>query len=118
MFYLLVKDYERVLFQLAEEQQYESTNNQMLQESFLRIKRMEQLFDWVTDIIHNKPDETHSSSFKKAIQMLSDYCTNGEWMHDYELDEQGLLPPDLKRGVLSQDGLYDLLSETAEIKIG
>ncbi len=27
------------------------------------------------------------------------------------LDELGLLPEDLKRGVLSQDGLYDLLDE-------
>ena len=28
---------------------------------------------------------------------------------DYEADERGELPPDLKRGVLSQDALYDLL---------
>jgi hypothetical protein len=29
----------------------------------------------------------------------------------YEADERGELPPDLKRGVLSQDALYDLLEE-------
>lgn len=28
---------------------------------------------------------------------------------DYEADEAGLLPADLKRGVLSQDGIDDLL---------
>ena len=33
---------------------------------------------------------------------------------DYEADERGELPPDLKRGVLSQDALYNLL-EGAEL---
>ena len=31
-------------------------------------------------------------------------------------DEAGLLPPDLKRGVLSEDGVYDLLSEYDTLK--
>jgi len=35
---------------------------------------------------------------------------SGQWLADYELDEAGGLPPDLKRGVLSEDGLYNLLS--------
>lgn len=45
------------------------------------------------------------------FQVLSDYMDNGEWLADYEADENGLLPADMKRGVLSQDGLYDLLRE-------
>ena len=38
--------------------------------------------------------------------------TSVEWQNDYEADERGEFPPDLKRGVLSQDALYDLLEET------
>ena len=30
---------------------------------------------------------------------------------DFEADEAGKLPPDLKRGVLSEDGVYDILSD-------
>ncbi len=42
---------------------------------------------------------------------LRDYYENGQWLRDYEADERGELPSDLKRGVLSQDGLWDLLNE-------
>jgi hypothetical protein len=34
-----------------------------------------------------------------------------DWRKDFEADEAGKLPKDLKRGVLSEDGLYDLLSD-------
>ena len=47
-----------------------------------------------------------------AIQAgLEEYYTSGEWREDYEADEAGLFPVDLKRGVLSQDGVYDLLEQ-------
>ena len=32
-------------------------------------------------------------------------------MEDYEADEAGELPEDLKRGILSEDGLYNLPAE-------
>ena len=41
---------------------------------------------------------------------LREYYENGQWLRDYEADERGELPGDLKRGVISQDGLWDLLS--------
>ena len=47
----------------------------------------------------------------EALALLETYCTSSEWREDYEADERGELPPDLKRGVLSQDALYDLLEE-------
>lgn len=107
-----VKDYERALFQPSEKQNLsENMDCRIFQEALLRIKRMEQLFDLVTDMTYHAPDEPSSPSVAEAIQTLSDYYTNGDWLHDYELDEKGLLPPELKRGVLSQDGLYNLLSE-------
>ena len=40
---------------------------------------------------------------------LVDYYESGQWLKDYEADERFELPRDLKRGVLSQDGLWDLL---------
>ncbi len=41
---------------------------------------------------------------------LREYYENGQWLLDYEADERGELPATLKRGVLSQDGLWDLLA--------
>ena len=42
---------------------------------------------------------------------LIDYYESGQWLRDYEADERGELPVTLKRGVLSQDGLWDLLNK-------
>ena len=43
---------------------------------------------------------------------LMDYYFGGQWLLDYQADERGELPPDLKRGILSQDGLWNLLTES------
>ena len=65
-----------------------------------RVERYERLFD-----------EVAAQSDPKKLAELDAYYTSGLWRDDYEADERGELPPDLKRGVLSQDGLYDLLEE-------
>ncbi len=46
---------------------------------------------------------------------LEAYLASPEWKEDYEADEAGKLPVSLKRGVLSQDGLYNLLDRFAEL---
>lgn len=52
----------------------------------------------------------------REFALLSDYVDSGEWRADYEADEAGLLPAGMKRGVLSQDGLDDLLREWMALK--
>ena len=42
---------------------------------------------------------------------LEDYYGSRRWMDDFEADEAGRLPDDLKRGVLSEDAVYDLITE-------
>ena len=64
-----------------------------------RITYMEALFDRALET-------------KEIPRELLDYYTGGQWLQDYEAEERGELPPDLKRGVLSQDGLWDLMAET------
>ena len=63
-----------------------------------RVEHYERLFD-----------EAAISLDPEKLAALDAYYTSGLWREDYEADERGELPPDLKRGVLSQDGLYDLL---------
>ena len=45
------------------------------------------------------------------LSVLLDYYENGQWLRDYRMDEQGLLPSDLKRGILSEDGFYNYLQQ-------
>ena len=54
-------------------------------------------------------------SIRDDIRALSAYYEDSLWREDFEADEAGLLPPDLKRGVLSEDGVYNLLSDYAEL---
>lgn len=49
------------------------------------------------------------ASYSALLRMLKQYYEGGQWLHDYELDELGLLPQSLKRGVLAQDAVYDFL---------
>lgn len=46
-----------------------------------------------------------------SILALSDYYNGPLWRLDFEADEAGLLPSDLRRGVLSEDAVYNLLSD-------
>ena len=45
------------------------------------------------------------------LKALSEYYISDAWKRDYAADEAGLLPKDMKRGVLSEDGIYNLLEE-------
>lgn len=51
------------------------------------------------------------ASLREDLGALEHYYGSEDWREDLSCDERGLLPPDLKRGVLSQDEVYDLLRE-------
>ena len=81
-------------------------------ETVERICRMERYFDAICAAVESAPHVLRGDeSMEAMLRSLMSYYENGQWLSDYELDEQGLLPPWLKRGVLSEDGVYDLLSE-------
>ena len=67
-----------------------------------RIKEMEEIYDRV----------------RKDMAALKEYEESGLWLQDYETDERGELPRDLKRGVLSQDGLDEVFEEAKALEIG
>ena len=46
---------------------------------------------------------------------LAAYYASDSWKSDFADDEAGLLPRDLRRGVLSEDGIYHLLEAYAEL---
>ena len=80
-------------------------------EAVERIQQMEQLFDRVSEILRKRgSDSCKDKELSEHLGLLAEYMDSGLWRQDYELDESGALPPNLKRGVLSQDGLYDLLT--------
>ena len=86
-------------------------------EQIERIRCMEQLFDFVSESIMELPTTLDKyDKIQEAIATLSDYYSSNEWKQDYADDEVGLLPKDLKRGVLSEDGIWNLLSDWRELE--
>jgi len=81
-------------------------------ETIERISHFEQLLDTVTPVL--KDLETVLDRFddiQEAVQELSAYYGSESWHADLAEDEAGNLPADLKRGVLSEDAIYDVLSD-------
>ena len=77
-----------------------------------RIRHMEELYDLATEAMKEQPmsASTHAMALV-AMAELAAYYGSDVWKLDFADDEAGLLPKDLKRGVLSEDGLWNLLSE-------
>ena len=55
---------------------------------------------------------------QEDIAALERYYGSEAWKQDYADDEAGLLPADLKRGVLSEDGIWNLLEDVRELNDG
>ena len=77
-----------------------------------RITHMEGLLDKSTEVIARLEQALEDfAALQPGIAELEAYYTSPQWRKDFEADEAGKLPKDLKRGVLSEDGIYDLLTD-------
>ena len=86
-------------------------DNHAIPEAIARIAAMELCFDTLRAATLA---ESHSLCYKTLLQILLRYYEGGQWLRDFSLDEQGLLPRDLKRGVLSEDGVYNFLCQISQ----
>lgn len=80
-----------------------------------RIREMERRLDISDDAVKRLSEALDFyETNQKAIKKLFDYYGSTLWMKDYEDDEAGKLPEELKRGVLSEDAVYDLITDHHE----
>ncbi len=79
-----------------------------------RIKWMEQRFNNAMATIKDGSADS-LKAIKEDVAELSKYYGSELWKLDFAADEARNLPPDLKRGVLSEDGIWNLLSDYREI---
>jgi hypothetical protein len=78
---------------------------------------MEQLLNESTAAI-SALDEAiaHYRAVQEKIAELQHYYENGQWSEDFDADRDGKLPKSLPRGVLTEDAIYDLLSDRSRMK--
>ena len=74
---------------------------------------MEQRFNYALAVIKNGTVDSQKA-IKDDIAELSKYYGSELWKLDFAADEAGHLPPALKRGVLSEDGIWNLLADYHE----
>ena len=83
---------------------------------FDRIRRMEEILTEASSAIHALSDALEQyESLLPAIKELTAYYESPLWRQDFEDDCAGNLPKDLRRGVLSEDAVYNLLTEIREL---
>lgn len=54
-------------------------------------------------------------AIQPQLQALSDYYGSSQWYADRDDDEAGRLPTELRRGVLSEDGAYNVLMDHQQL---
>ena len=88
------------------------TTSKLVEKVIARVKKMEQYMDEVSEVLKNCPESMkENEEIRLKIKEEESYQESGQWLLDYKCDERGELPPDLKRGVLSEDMLYNLLCD-------
>ena len=81
-------------------------------EQIERIRHYESLLDRIAPVLENLEEALDAfDGIQDDVKELSAYYESDEWRDDFEADDAGKLPADLKRGVLSEDGIYDVLSD-------
>lgn len=53
--------------------------------------------------------------YQAKIQELEAYYTSQQWKDDFAMDEEGKFPKRLKKGVFSEDGIYNMLERNKEL---
>ena len=88
------------------------TNKELLK----RVREMETRFDEVYRLVAEIDSSISDyEDLKPEVEALRGYMESGQWKADFEADEAGAIPAEVKRGVLAEDGLYDLLKDVDEI---
>ena len=81
-----------------------------------RIQEMSQRLEHAAGALRSF--ETALGALREAqedIAVLETYYTSRLWRKDFEDDEAGKVPRDIDRGVLSEDAVYDLLTDNRRL---
>lgn len=90
------------------------TDGETAEKQIGRICYYESVLDHAEQALKAEAEPENDPELAGKIRELDAYYGSEEWKRDFAADEAGILPPDLKRGVLSEDGIYNVLQEYAE----
>ena len=83
-----------------------------------RIRQMEECLDQASLAVKELSAALEQyENAQEAIRELNKYLGSRQWQQDCKADEEEKLPKDLKRGVLSEDGIWNVLEESHQANI-
>ena len=83
-----------------------------------RINKNEKILNKSIDIINNLEQDLHTfKNIQKQIKELSDYYGSNEWYQDIDDYDNNRLSKKINAGILSEDGIYNMLEDNKEIAI-
>ena len=86
-------------------------------EQIERIAYMEQILDEATEAASSLSEALEKyGAVQDKLQELIAYYSSEQWRQDFDDDSTGKIPQDLKRGVLSEDAVYNLLADISDLK--
>ena len=78
---------------------------------------MEQILDEAAEAVSSLSEALEKyCAVQDKLQELAAYYSSAQWRQDFDDDSTGKLPSDLKRGVLSEDAVYNLLADITNLK--
>ena len=80
-------------------------------EQIARIEAYEADMNEARRLLAAPPSSESSGALVEKMARLEAYYGSDDWKQDFADDEAGRLPKDLRRGVLSEDGIYNLLEQ-------
>ena len=77
-----------------------------------RITRYETMLNEVTETLRKAEQAIDEyEAVRPKVEALEQYYTSPTWKRDFKASEEGKLPADLPAGVLSEDGINDVLDD-------
>lgn len=88
-----------------------------MDEQIERIRQMEHRLERASEVLGRLDavlDEYEA--VQEDLRALDQYLGSPEWRANCRADEAGMLPEDLHRGALSEDGIWNVLDRHREIR--
>ena len=98
------KNQDEELFEMFRFEKQLPASAEAIQAQICRITYYETIMQRIMQLDEDAPER------KELLGELTAYYESAAWKRDFTADEAGILPKDLKRGVLSEDGIWNLLA--------
>ncbi len=88
-----------------------------MSEQIERIMRMEEIYDRGTEAVNALLEAMRQyKAIAPELQELEGYYTSPLWIRDFFDDRDGKIPQELNRGILTEDAIWDLLTDQGRLQ--